>query len=399
MPSKKRILFVDDEQKVLDGLRRLLRSMRSEWEMIFASGGEEALQILKEQSCDVIVSDLRMPGMSGDQLLAKVRRRYPGIVRLVLSGQADKESILKCVGPIHQFMQKPCDEETLKTTISRALEMGDLFADESLKSIVTELESLPSLPSHQQELMAQFQMPEVSPKLIGESIGRDLAMTAKILQLVNSAFFGLRRHVGSPAEAVLLLGMDTVQSLVTTMQVFSQIAPDEIRGFSQDKLLLHSAAVATVTKKIALSEGLTHEEAEVACLAGLLHDVGKLVYATNRPEQYAVAIAMARSEQIHIEEAERCVIGASHGEIGAYLLTLWAFESPIVDAALYHHSPNRHGGSGFSILTAVHVADAIVRHNSTYNHTDKLNVDYEYLDRIGLVDRLSVWQEACSHAA
>lgn len=399
MTDKKNILFVDDEQKILDGLRRMLRPMRSEWDMVFASGGEEALEILATRRFDVIVTDMRMPGMSGEQLLTEVRKRYPGIVRLVLSGQVDKMSILKSVGPIHQFLQKPCDEETLKSTICRTIEMGDLFTDANLKSIVTELESLPSLPSHQQELMAQFQMPDVSAKLIGESIGRDVAMTAKILQLVNSAFFGLRRHVGSPVDAVLLLGIDTVRSLVMSMQVFSQVSSSEIKGFSQDVLLSHSAKVAVVAKKITLSEGMQPEEAEAAYLAGLLHDVGKLVLAVKRPEDYARAIAVARSKQLSGEDAEQEVIGASHGEIGAYLLTLWAFETPIVDAALYHHYPGRSRTSRFSILTAVHVADAIVRQNHGAPQSDGLAVDHEYLDRIGLSDRIVAWCDTYQSAA
>ncbi|MCH7546912.1 MAG: HDOD domain-containing protein [Planctomycetes bacterium] len=399
MSDKKRILFVDDEQNVLDGLRRMLRSMRSEWDMAFATGGDEALEILATKRFDVIVSDLRMPGMSGKQLLAEVRKRHPVIVRLVLSGQADKDSILKSVGPIHQFLQKPCDEEMLKSTICRTIEMGDLFADENLKSMVTELESLPSPPSHQQELMAQFQIPGVSPKLIGESISRDLAMTAKILQLVNSSFFGLRRHVGNPADAVMLLGMDTVRSLVMIMQVFTQVSQDEIKGFSQDALLSHSIAVATIAKKIAQTEGMHPAEAEDAYLAGLLHDVGKLVFAAKRPEEFAEALAVARSQHLSGEEAERQVIGASHSEIGAYLLGLWAFETPIVDAALYHHCPGKHGCSRFSISTAVHVANAIVRQDPNTNHAAELDIDREYLDRIGVGNRLGAWQDASPCAA
>ena len=400
MSSKKRILFVDDEQYVLDGLQRLLRPMRSEWDVEFATGGEEALRMLEDKPYDVIVSDMRMPGLSGDQLLATVRMRYPGMVRLVLSGQADKQSILTCVGPIHQFLQKPCDGETLKATISRTIEMGDLFTDESLKDIVTELETLPSLPSHQRELLAQFQIPDVSMTHIGGLISRDIAMTAKILQLVNSSFFGLCRHVGSPSDAVHLLGLDTVRSLVTAMQVFSQVVPGEIKGFSQGRLLLHSEEVALMAKKIALSEGLPHDMAEMAYLAGLLHDVGELIYAAKRPEQYAEAIALADSEHIHIEEAERRVIGASHGEVGAYLLALWAFEVPVVDAALYHHCPSKHNASGFSILTAVHVADAIVDlGRRSPGGSAEPDVDHAYLERIGLSERVVVWQEMCSCTA
>lgn len=394
MADRKHILFVDDEQNVLDGLRRMLRPMRSEWDMTFVCGGKEALDTLEKVRCDVIVSDLRMPGMSGDQLLAEVRRRYPWVVRLVLSGQAGNESTLKSVGAIHQFLQKPCDEETLRSTIARTAALGDLFADDSLRSLVSELESLPSLPSHHEELMVQFQMPGVSPRLIGESIGKDVAMSAKILQLVNSAFFGLRRHVGSPADAVMLLGMDTVRSLVLAMQVFSQVARAEIEGFSQQTLLAHSLSVSNVAKSIAIAHGMSETEVEDAYLAGLLHDVGKLVLAAKRPDEFACAIADARSGRISGEESERRAIGASHSEVGAYLLGLWGFAPSIVDAVLHHHHPGDYACDHFSATTAVHIANAIVSANPDTASADALDVDREHLTRIGAAAQLAVWWDA-----
>ena len=396
---KKHILFVDDEQYVLDGLRRMLRSMQSEWEMRFARSGHEALVLLAGTPCDVIVSDMRMPGMPGEALLAEVRNRYPAMIRLALSGQSDKEIILKSVGPIHQFLQKPCDEQTLKSTISRTIELCDLLADDRLKSIVTGLESLPSLPSHQQELTAQFQRSDVSTRLIGDSISKDMAMTAKILQLVNSAFFGLRRRVNSPADAVKLLGLDTVRSLVMTIQVFSQISETEVEGFSQKSLLSHSAAVAAVAKKIVQAEGKPAEMAERACLAGLLHDVGKLALASKMPAEYAASIRVAGTDRITAEEAERRVIGASHAEIGAFLLGLWAFDPSIVDAALFHHRPAMHAGDGFTILTAVHAANAIVRFSPTVDVAGVPGMDMGYLERLGLSDHLGSWLGVCKNAA
>jgi putative nucleotidyltransferase with HDIG domain len=399
MSERKRILFVDDEKKILDGLRRMLRTMRDEWEMVFATSGEEALASLEATVCDVIVSDMRMPGMSGEQLLAEVRRRHPGVIRLVLSGQADKDSILKSVGPIHQFLQKPCEAETLISAISRTTRLGDLLEQPALRALVSELESLPSLPARQQDLLAKLQSPNVSPKVVGESIGQDIGMVTKILQLVNSAFFGLRRRVSSPTDAVVLLGMDTVRSLVLTLQVFSQIAEGEVDGLSTDRLLAHSVAVAAVAKKIALAEGLAAEKAEEVYLAGLLHDVGKLVMATKRPAEFAEARTLATTSGEAEEEAERRVFGAAHSEIGAYLLGLWGFGSDVVDAALLHHRPSVGGASEFSATTAVHVANALARGLPTAGDAQCAGLDQEHLQRLGLSDRVDAWRDSSPAAA
>jgi DNA-binding NtrC family response regulator len=138
---KKRILFVDDERKVLDGLQRMLRSMRSEWEMESAISGQEALEILEGKPFDAVVTDMRMPGMDGRQLLEQVKNLHPQVVRIILSGYTDKDLILNSVGLTHQFLSKPCDPEALKTTIARACAMRLLLEDESLISVISKIES------------------------------------------------------------------------------------------------------------------------------------------------------------------------------------------------------------------------------------------------------------------
>jgi len=393
-PTKPRILFVDDEPNVLSGLRRMLRARRNEWEMAFASSGREALELMAEQSFEVIVSDMRMPEMPGEVLLAEVQKKYPGTARIVLSGQADREAILQAVGPIHQYLQKPCDELTLHATISRTCELRSLFCNEELQAMIGEIESLPGLPALQQELMSKLQMPGVSPKVIGETIERDIGMTTKILQLVNSAFFSLRRHIVNPTEAVKLLGLETIKSLVLTMQLFNRVAHDECKEFSQDNLLAHSAEVAVVAKKITSTQTDDNQLIEMSYLAGLLHDVGKLVLASQRPEMFSKAVARARDEEISCTDAEKKIIGATHAQIGGYLLGLWGFDPPVVDAAAFHHHPARSVHRHFCPMIAVHIANAIVLgkgRSSSAASTANGQIDRAYLEEMGLLDSLSEW--------
>src|SRR5216683_1384998 len=226
---KKRILFVDDEVNVLQGLRRMLNPMRHEWEMVFVESGQEALALLAQAPCDVIVSDMRMPGsdmrmpgMDGTQLLTQVMERFPLTVRIILSGYADSAMILKAVGPVHQYLAKPCDAATLQLTIARACALRSLLADPTLQGLVAGMQTLPSLPTLYLEVLEAVQDPQGSLERVGDIMSRDISMTAKMLQLVNSAFFGLRRHVSNPGEAVKLLGLDTIKALILSMQVFSR---------------------------------------------------------------------------------------------------------------------------------------------------------------------------------
>ena len=191
--TKRRILFVDDEPMVLKGLQRSLRKMRAEWEMCFTSSSREALNILSTEPFDVIVSDLRMPEMDGAQLMDEVKRRHPQVVRIILSGQVEQETTFKSVQLAHQSLSKPCDANVLKHTLNKLFGLRNLLEDESIKRIVSQTETLPSLPAIYTKVINELQAAEPSVQKIGDIISTDLAMTAKILQVVNSAFFGLVR--------------------------------------------------------------------------------------------------------------------------------------------------------------------------------------------------------------
>jgi YesN/AraC family two-component response regulator len=186
---KKRILFVDDDPNVLQGLRRMFRPLRHEWDMTFIESGQEALALLAHTPCDVVVSDMRMPEMNGVQLLMAVKERYPHIIRIVLSGYAGHELLLPSVKLAHQYLSKPCDAAILQTAINRTCTLYELLSKETLQRLVAGITLLPSLPTLYQEIMEAVHSPNSSLAQIGKIIEQDLGMTAKILQLVNSAFF------------------------------------------------------------------------------------------------------------------------------------------------------------------------------------------------------------------
>ncbi len=392
----RRILFVDDEPNILQGLQRMLRPMRHEWDMTFTGSGQEALQILEESNCDIVVSDMRMPVMDGAQLLEEVQKLYPQTVRIILSGHSDRELTLKSVGVAHQFLAKPCDAEKLKGTVARACALREMLSDEGLERLVSRLQTLPSVPSLYTAVVEELQNPNSSLKQIGEIISRDVGMAAKILQLVNSAFFGLRNHVSSPAEAVSLLGLDTVKALVLSVQIFFQYSKAKLPCFSIDELWLHSLKVGSNSQSIAKRERPDREASDDALMAGLLHDSGKLVLAANLPEQFGKAISLATERRICLEAAEREVFGASHAEVGGYLLGLWGLPNPIVEAVALHHHPGKSLGQSFAPLTAVHAAN-VLDHEKTDNPTHGVasSMDMEYLLSLKMEERISEWRKIC----
>lgn len=384
------ILFVDDEPKILEGLQRMLRSMRHEWEMSFACGGAEALTTLAAKPFDVVVSDMRMPGMNGAQLLQEVRSQYPHIVRIILSGYAEEELVVKSIGIAHQYVAKPCDSELLKTTVSRACTLKDLLSNEKLRSLVSQLHTVPSLPTLYSELARELHSSDPSLRKVGEIIKQDLGMTVRILQMVNSAFFGLRRQVSDASEAVNFLGLDMITSLTLAVGVFSQFEGQLTTRQAIADLWAHSSAVGTLAKKIAVKERA--ETASDAFTAGLLHDIGEVVLAVNLPQQFAAVQNLIAHEGLSKLAAERQIFAATHAEIGAYLLGLWGLPSQVVEAVAFHHTPSVYQADSFTAITAVHVANALHRTMNDPAETLQKFCDVNYLTKLGLLEKLPLWQ-------
>jgi HD-like signal output (HDOD) protein len=395
----KRILLVDDEPKILDGLRRLLRPKRLEWDMSFAEGGEAALALLDQSPFDVIVSDMKMPGMDGATLLERVRERHPHVVRIVLSGHTELEAAFRAARVAHQFLLKPCDANMLQMAIERACSLQSILSSEALAGIVGALGELPSAPRVYTALTQALADPDSSLERIAGIVEQDVAISAKILQLVNSAFFGLARNVSSVGQAVSYLGVNILQSLVMSVEtVRTFTGGDQVEGFSIDEFEEHSQLTAGIARKL----GLPRHLAEPAVVASLLHDVGKLVLATRAPQRLRAALRAAEDNEQLLHQAETDLYGVTHAEVGAYLLGLWALPQPVAEAVAHHHSPSRVPRQQFDVVAAVYVADMLA-HQVRPHSVPCEPMDEAFLKSLGVADRYPAWLEAAqqlsSHAS
>jgi len=398
--TKRRIIFVDDEPMVLKGLQRTLRKMRGEWEMTFTSSSKEALDILGTGSFDVIVSDLRMPEMDGMQLLAEVKSKHPQVVRIILSGQVEQESTFKSVQVAHQSLSKPCDADILKHTLNKLFGLRNLLEDESIKRIVSQTETLPSLPEVYTDVISELQSSDPSVRKVAEIISADLAMTAKILQVVNSAFFGLVRKINNPREAVMLLGTETIKALVLSVKIFSQFNHKKFAWFNFDELFNHSMSVSMFAQTISKQEHLEQTLVNNSLMAGMFHDLGKLILVANFQEPYQKVLTEAGKTRQNLWDLEIEQFGTSHAEIGAYLMGLWGLEYPVIEAIAFHHRPGKSLSNSTGLLTAVHFGDAFDRLKKDPNDLNGENglqqLDRGYLDNLGVAGRINDWQTVCN---
>ncbi|HSW40309.1 MAG TPA: response regulator [Acidobacteriota bacterium] len=377
---KKQILFVDDDPNILNGFRRTFRSQCNEWNMHFALSGAEALEILELHKMDLVISDMRMSGMNGTELLRKVMMRRPEAIRMILSGHADADLIMNSQGVAHQFIAKPCEPPILSSIIRRALESNEILCDEKMKKLLSGIGTLPSLPVQYIKIANELQNSETSIQRVGRIIACDPAMTAKVLQMANSAFFGLQRRLSNAEEAVTYLGIDRIQQLVLIVHAFSQFRPPQESRFSIDLLWEHSLSTAALAKTISSKEGWGKKDEDTAYTAGLLHDIGLLILASRLSEPHARAVDLAASENIPLHAAEQEILSTTHAEIGGCLFSLWNLPEYIVEATMYHHAPSQMKKDGSGILAAIHAADCRID-NRCYPDVPNPRPDKEYLSR------------------
>ncbi len=396
---KKKILFVDDEENILQGLERSLHSMLDLWDMRFCLGGENGLKAVTTESFDAVVSDMTMPGMGGVEFLSKVRDLTPSAARFALSGNSEKEMLIESSGICHQYLLKPCNPKDLKDVICRAVNLQNTIHSDELKKIVSQIKQLPSAPVLYNKIREELMRPEPEGERISNIISQDVAMTAKVLHLVNTAFFGLPRQVSSAEDATKLLGFDLIEKLVLAIEIFAAFDESEMGHLNINKLWDHSFATGQLAKEIAMAERSEKTTIDQSMISGILHDIGKLVIAANYPDCYIDGPANHSDDDSQKELKH--LHGDSHAEVGAYLMGLWGLPNPIIEAVAFHHQPDRLECYDFTPLTAVHAANALLyEFNSEGKEIqENRNLNVVHLSNIGLDSRIPVWRMILSDSA
>jgi HD-like signal output (HDOD) protein len=359
----KNIVFVDDERELLDGLRARLYKHRSNWNMQFVESGEAALAIFEREPVDLIVSDVRMPGMDGGQLLTVVKQKWPEIIRIIVSGYSDPTQAVRLTSLAHQYIAKPCEDRQVENVIERCFNLRALLGQESLRNVVGRIAKLPAMPKTYARLQQALAQPTVTMAEVGDIINSDAVIASKVLQITNSAFFRLRKPMVRIKDAVTYLGFATVRNLVLCAEIFSEwkISP-ELPDIDPQNLQRHAQYSAAACKALAGGRVAPDD----AWLAGLVHDIGYWVLIQECPHELAQAIELSRTAGLPLFECELKTTGATHAQVGAYLLGLWGLPYPIVEAVAMHHTPQAVTSDGYDLLGALAISHALLAPNSAH---------------------------------
>lgn len=388
--SPTRVLFVDDEPSVLGGLRDALRGQRDRWDMTFVSSGVEALAVLDRTAFDVVVADLRMPRMDGATLLSRVMTHHPKVARIALSGFAADETMARAMPVVHEFLMKPCGPDQLRQVIDRTSMLRELLRNEALRRLVDGLDALPSMPPTYDAIRRAVSAGIGDVDQLTRILEAEPSIAAGVLELVGSGYFGRARGIGSVRQAIPYVGVDLLKGLSLVAHV--TCALDEAGGAKPGARHREGLLTARLVRAF-----LGPERAEEGFTAGLVHDIGETVMSACLGEAYrsAVADASRTHQDLHDIEAER--FGATHAQVGAYLLALWGLPLSIVEAVACHHEPASFVYDDVELVAAVHVADALVFASHAPSGAPRAcEIDAAFIERHDLGWRLSKWRRVAA---
>jgi HD-like signal output (HDOD) protein len=338
---------------ILDGLRNLLRKYRGSWAMDFVTSGTAALEHLARHGADIVVSDMRMPGMDGAQLLQKVREHHPATARIVLTGQASKDDLLQVLPVAQQILAKPCEPKVLCATIERMFKVQALLGNPQLQALVGGLERLPSFPKCYERLSQAMHRDDATVAEIARIVEQDPALSVKALSMANAAYFGLAQPTASIPIAVRHIGFALLRALALSTDIFASISAsllssDTLRQLPERALLRAQLARCYV---------IDRSRAEEAFTAALMLDIGMIVLAQRQGDEYLQLLQVAEESTLPLHEVERERLGYTHAEVGAYLLGVWGLPAELVEMVASHHAPALRELSANPVAAAVHLAD------------------------------------------
>ena len=400
----KRVLFVDDEENLLNGLKHMLHRMRSSWHMSFTTGGQQALSLLElEPEYDIVVSDLHMPGMHGAEFLRQVCEKFPKAIRIVLSGNLSADSLTEAAGVAHQILAKPCDPDHLRSILARAFTLCERMENPTVKTTLMRMGTLPSVPVLYWRIMEEINSAEPSVERVAQIISKDPGMTAKILKLVNS-HMSPKDRISNIMYAAHMLGLENLKSFVLVAELFEDVKQDKLaEDFDVDALWQHGLTVGEFARSIAEFESTDRRIIDDSYTAGLLHDIGLLILASKLPTEFEEVLAYARDNGITLIQAEKQVLGVTHAEIGAYLLDLWGLADDIVKGISHHFFPSGDPDEMYAVeeaeiftpLTAVHAANYFCEEESATDEYGKAELDMVYLEGLNVDDHVGHWWDLC----
>lgn len=320
-----RVAFVDDDPDVLRALGNVFHRYRKQWTMTFFPDPKKALESLTAEPVDVVVTDARMPQLGGERLLRELQARSPTTARVVLSGQSEVSEATRLLGVAHQYLAKPCEPAQLAEVVNRVARVRRQLDGSELKAAIAGPGPLPTAPKVWTELSRLLSNERSQLADVVRVVQAEPALVAKVLQVANSAYFGLTQGVTSLSRAVMVLGFEALRAMTL---VFEAERAFPCSGVDLETIRARSLLAANVAKAMMPAGPL----ADAAFTAALVADLGAMLLASRAPDAF---LPLWKAGASH--SSEEAALGFSHAVAGAWVLSLWGVPSTVVDMVALHH--------------------------------------------------------------
>lgn len=389
---KRHLLVVNSNGQVRSSFIPFCAEYGDNWCLSFCLSAEAAIDVCKNNKVDAVISDIDEANFSVLDFFADLKLLEPTILRVLFVDGSRVSKYKNSLGLINTFLIKQSSYKHLDNLLERSIVLHSILSsDESMGNVLAS--KLPSVPSVYQKLLSIINDETAGMQDVAKLIAHDAAMTTKVLQIVNSSFFGLRRSITNATDATVMLGLETIKGFVLSQQVFKSFENLDIPLSLLEELWNHSLLTAYIARHIVKIENGSQEQIDAAFTAGILHDVGKLVMLEQLPsvyKQYAQAIVKDNQDSVKVE---KMIFNTNHALMGAALLDHWGMPDLLIEAVAFHHKPVWYHNN-FSIVIAVHVADCLA-HEFVDNDMDSLRMNPAALRTANVLLDTRHWREEC----
>lgn len=389
---KRHLLVVNSNRQVRNSFIPFCAEYGDNWCLSFCPSAAAAIEVCKNNKVDAVISDVQENDFSLIKFLLDLKVASPATLRSVFIDKSKMIKFENSLGVVDSFIDKQSSNAQLDNVLERSISLHHLLKMDKAQGIV-DYEHLPSIPSVYTKLLTLLNSDSVGVGEVAQLIERDPAMTAKVLQIVNSSFYGLRRNIVTAKDAVVMLGMQTTKGLVLSQEVFRAFNNKGVSPKLIDDLWNHSLLTANIARYIVKLQEGSAADADLAFTAGMMHDIGKLLMLEQLPKtylQYAPTIVKDNQESMKVE---KMIFNTNHALLGATLLNQWGLSDLIVEPVAFHHRPLWYHNQ-FSAIIAVHVADCLA-HEFIDKDIDSLRMDPAALRTANVLLDTRHWREEC----
>ena len=394
MATKSILLAIADQQALAD----ISQALGAEWMPTPVGTEAEALAQLDKYAFEALLVDFNLGSPDASDLLNQALAKRPQTARFLLAHEADLALVAAKVEGTHQILPKPLELASLRSRLEDGVRPEATSHGQPAADAANGAEAKPSVPAIYAELLKAFDSPEVTPAQIGSLLAQDAELSAEVLRLASSAYLRSPRPCTDLVEAVNSLGLPAVKGLIQALRFLAENSHLRPGYLSLEQLWQHSTTVAQIARDLVLFETRDRALAGEAFVAGLVHDLGKVVLVTNFDDLYCRVHSLARKQPVAIWEAEKEMFGASHGEIGGCLVGMWNLPGSAVEAAALHHEPPLGENRQLTPLAAVHIAN-VLAHELVPSEEFRIApvIDTRLLNELGLLQRLPLWRAAIAN--